>query len=47
MSRVSWPTREDLVGSALVVFVGVFLLSSYISVCSFVLSRMTHLFLLR
>jgi preprotein translocase subunit SecE len=47
MGRVSWPTRDDVVGSALVVFVGVVLLSSYISVCDFALSRLAQLFLLR
>ncbi|MBI3324983.1 MAG: preprotein translocase subunit SecE [Candidatus Omnitrophica bacterium] len=47
MRRVSWPTRDDLMGSALVVFVGVFLLSGYISLCNFVLSRMSRLVFLR
>lgn len=42
---VSWPTREEVLGSALVVFVGVALLASYISVCDLVLSRSTKLFL--
>ena len=39
MKRVSWPTREELMGSALVVFVGVTLLASFIGVWNFVLSR--------
>ena len=47
MGRVSWPTREDVMGSALVVLVGVALLASYISLCDFVLSRLARLFLLR
>jgi preprotein translocase SecE subunit len=42
---VSWPTREEVVGSALVVFVGVVLLAAYIGVCDLVLSRSTTLFL--
>ena len=46
MRHVSWPTREELLGSALVVFVGVALLASYISVCDFLLSKMAQ-FLLR
>ncbi len=39
MRRVSWPDRQELVGSALVVFVGVSLLVVYIGVCDFVLSK--------
>jgi preprotein translocase subunit SecE len=46
LRQVSWPTREELVGSALVVFVGVALLASYISVCDLVLSNAAQ-FLLR
>lgn len=42
---VSWPTREEVVGSALVVFVGVVLLAAYIGVCDLALSRLTTLFL--
>lgn len=45
LKQVSWPTREELVGSALVVFVGVVLLASYISVCDFVLSQAARLLL--
>ena len=39
MKQVSWPSREELVGSALVVFVGVALLAIYISACDFLLSK--------
>ena len=45
MKLVSWPTREELLGSALVVFVGVVLLGAYISVCDFLLSKTAHWFL--
>ena len=40
--RVSWPTREELLGSALVVFVGVVILATFISACDFVLSKLAH-----
>ena len=43
MRLVSWPTREELVGSALVVFVGVALLAAYISLCDVILSKTTRL----
>ena len=45
IQRVSWPNREELLGSALVVVVGVTLLASYISVLDFFLSKTVRLFL--
>ena len=45
MTRVSWPTREELMGSALVVLVGVTLLASFISLWDFFLSRAAQAFL--
>ncbi len=45
MQRVSWPTREELLGSALVVFVGVVLLALYVSGLDFVLSKVVRVFL--
>lgn len=45
LKQVSWPTRDELVGSGLVVFVGVTLLASFISVCDFILSKAAQLFL--
>jgi len=45
LTQVAWPTRDELVGSALVVFVGVVLLASFISVCDFILSKAARLLL--
>ena len=45
LRQVAWPTRDELFGSALVVFVGVALLASYISVCDFFLSQAARLLL--
>ena len=45
LTKVTWPTREELVGSALVVFVGVVLLGGFITVCDFVLSKAAQVFL--
>jgi len=45
MRRVSWPTREELIGSALVVFVGVFLLACYITVLDSILSKTVQVLL--
>ena len=45
MRRVSWPTREELIGSAVVVFVGVFLLACYITVLDSILSKTVQVLL--
>lgn len=45
LKLVSWPTRKELVGSLLVVFVGVVLLATYISVWDFMLSKTAQLLL--
>ena len=42
LKLVTWPTREELIGSALVVFVGVVVLAGFISVCNFILSRVAQ-----
>ncbi len=42
---VSWPTREELLGSAVVVFVGVAILAIYISLCDFILSKVASVLL--
>ena len=39
LKQVSWPTRDELMGSVVVVFVGVVLMASFISVCDFILSK--------
>jgi len=43
--QVTWPTRQELAGSVLVVFVGVALLAGYISVVDMVLSGAARLLL--
>ena len=45
LKQVSWPSREELLGSVLVVFVGVALLAMFISVCDFLLSKAAQLLL--
>ena len=45
LKQVSWPSREELVGSALVVFVGVALLAVFISACDFILSKAAQVLL--
>jgi preprotein translocase subunit SecE len=45
MKQVAWPSRSELLDSALVVFVGVFLLALFIGVCDFILSKAAQLLL--
>jgi preprotein translocase SecE subunit len=45
LKQVSWPTRDELFGSALVVFVGVVLMASFISICDTILSKAAQLLL--
>ena len=45
LRQVTWPTRDELIGSALVVFVGVVFLASFISMCDFILSRIAQVLL--
>ena len=45
LRQVSWPSREELAGSALVVFVGVALMAVFISACDFLLSKAASLLL--
>lgn len=42
LNQVSWPSREELIGSALVVFVGVVLMALFISLCDLILSKAAH-----
>lgn len=46
LRQVTWLTRQELLGSALVVFVGVVLMGSFIAVCDLMLSQAAT-FLLR
>ena len=45
LKQVSWPSREELIGSAMVVFVGVTALALLISAWDFVLSKAAQLLL--
>ncbi len=45
LKQVAWPNREELMGSALVVFVGVALLAGFISICDFLLSKVAQVLL--
>lgn len=42
LRQVTWPSREELFGSVLVVFVGVALLGVFISIVDFLLSHVVQ-----
>ena len=42
MKKVSWPTRDELMSSTLVVLVSTLLLALFIGICDLVLSRAVH-----
>ncbi|MBI4598011.1 MAG: preprotein translocase subunit SecE [Candidatus Omnitrophica bacterium] len=45
IKQVSWPAREEVLGSAIVVFIGVALLASFISVCDVILTHIAKILL--
>jgi len=47
MSKVSWPTRDELIGSTIVVLVSLALLSGFIGVCDLFLSNIVNIIMSR
>jgi preprotein translocase subunit SecE len=45
MKKVTWPTRQELVESTLVVMISVAMLTIFIGMVDFVLSRLISVFL--
>jgi len=43
MKKVSWPTKQELMGSTVVVLVSTAFLAAFIGVCDLVLSRFVNL----
>ena len=42
LSKVAWPTRDELVGSTTVVIVSVIILAVFIGFCDFIFSKAIH-----
>ena len=42
MSKVSWPTKDELIGSTIIVLVSLTILSLFIGVCDIFLSRIIN-----
>ena len=47
MSKVSWSTRDELIGSTVVVLVSLAILSVFIGVCDLVLSTVVNILMSR
>jgi preprotein translocase subunit SecE len=43
LNKVSWSTKEELIGATTVVLASVFLLAVFIGLCDFILSRLMSL----
>jgi preprotein translocase subunit SecE len=43
MMKVSWPTKEELIGSTVVVLVSLTALSIFIGICDIILSRIVNI----
>ena len=41
--KVSWPTKDELIGSTIVVLVSLAILSLFIGVCDIILSRIVNI----
>jgi preprotein translocase subunit SecE len=47
MSKVSWPTKNELIGSTIVVMVSLAILSLFIGICDLVLSKIVNVIMTR
>jgi len=45
LKKVSWPTKNELIGSTMIVIVSVAILATFIGICDFIFSRAIHLVL--
>ncbi|MFA5147474.1 MAG: preprotein translocase subunit SecE [Candidatus Omnitrophota bacterium] len=47
MSKVSWPTKDELIGSTVVVLVSLAILTAFIGVCDIILSKIVNVIMSR
>ena len=43
LKKVSWPTKNELIGSTTVVIISVAIMAFYIGICDFIFSKVIHL----
>ena len=46
LEKVSWPNRDELIGSTIVVLVSLAILSLFIGVCDMILSRIVNIIMM-
>ena len=42
LGKVSWPNRNELLGSTVVVIIGIVIMAAYIGICDFIFSKSIH-----
>jgi preprotein translocase subunit SecE len=47
MSKVAWPTKDELIGSTIVVLVSLAILSVFIGICDLILSNIVNIIMTR
>ena len=47
MLKVSWPTREELIGSTIIVLISLAILSLFIGICDVILSKVVNIIMSR
>ena len=47
MAKVSWPTKNELMGSTVIVLVSLAILSAFIGACDLVLSKIVNIIMAR
>ena len=47
MMKLSWPTRDELIGSTVIVLVSLAILSAFIGACDLVLSKIVNIIMAR
>ena len=43
LKKVSWPTRNELIGSTTIVIISVAIMATFIGICDFIFSKAIHL----
>ncbi|MFH1868263.1 MAG: preprotein translocase subunit SecE [Candidatus Omnitrophota bacterium] len=43
LKKVSWPSRNELFGSTVVVIISIAIMATYIGICDFIFSKSVHL----
>ncbi len=47
MTKVSWPTKDELIGSTAIVLISLAMLSGFIGVCDLILSKIVNIIMTR